>query len=271
MVKGDTPSNKRSIQSPDSAPTAKKTQMEPSTEVGKMNINELMTAMSDLLDSKLEHLATKEDVKKELEIVREENKQLTETVNKLRDHTQELQTRMTRLENLNRRNNLIFSGIPHPTSNNALNVIKFCEDVLEIKNLSIVRGNFLGSPRKNVMIVEFSSPMQVNSILSKGNLLKGSKISISRDYSKEVRIKRSILFRIKKKLLALNDTVKVAVKGVRIDINGQEYSEEDNKLISHENADPNQLNGCFSQDVSILFSDINSFITNKTNESESVE
>lgn len=218
-----------------------------------------MGAMSQLLDQKLEHLATKEDVQKELQMVREENKCLKATIQQISEQGRELQVRVERLENLNRRNNLIFTGIPNRTSNVIHNVTKFCEEMLEVSNTNIIRANFLGPPSRNIILVELPSSTEVSSILLKGKCLKGTKMTINRDYSMEMRAKRSILFRAKKVLHNIKKQANIQVRGATLYVEGMRFRQKNNSILPDEEPDLQKLDILFGENISNLFLDVNNF------------
>lgn len=258
---------KRPIESPDSIPSVKKKmQTQNNMEVGRMEFADLMKAMSSLLDSKLEHLATKEDLNKELQNLKTENEELKRDVRRLTDQGNMFLARIEKLENVQRQNNLIFSGIPHPTQNLLLNIAKFCEEKLELTNVNVLRASYLGLPSNNLIIAEFPSSNEISAILSKGTLLKGSAYTINKDYTKEMRQKRAILFRARKWLLRRKPGLKIQIRGATLQMEGISLCLQDNKLIPRTQSDQQELEKILEENLISELENVENFYANEKNQ-----
>lgn len=248
---------KRLNQSPEEPPSPKKLSKMTANEVGRMDIEELMDAMGQLLDKKLEHLATKEDVQKEMQVLRDENEGLKKSVEILHNRGSQLEARIESLENLARKNNIIVYGIPKHSSNIPNNVTKFCEEVMGVRNINIHRAHYIGKPEKNAVLVELASSNEVSTILSKGRSLKNTGVRISRDYTKETRVKRAKLFKVRKILLQNNKDLKVLVKGAKLEIEGMQFFESGGTITTEVTENMGKLKSLFNENVLSCFVDLN--------------
>ncbi|XP_040063739.2 uncharacterized protein LOC120838065 [Ixodes scapularis] len=124
------------------------------------------------------------------------------TVLTLKQTVSSLENKVDDLENRMRRNNLIFFGIPenlNETKRDLEKVIisEILEDKLGIENVGVERIHRIGRPNKGksrpVILKLFDYNVKEN-ILRNARKLKGTKISISEDFSIHIRQKRKLLW-----------------------------------------------------------------------------
>ncbi|MCG7877395.1 MAG: hypothetical protein N0C90_13810 [Candidatus Thiodiazotropha endolucinida] len=134
------------------------------------------------------------------------------------------------LEARQRRNNLIFWGIPEVISENCLTVLsEFLTDKLELdsESICIQRAHRVGKPlnprrtyigqaagKRNhrPLIALFRDYQDVELILSNTTKLKGSSFGINRDYPPEIVSARKTLFQEKKALKSANPNSRVSIQ-----------------------------------------------------------
>jgi len=114
LVQSSTPRSKRprSYTSPGSAEINTEKMTGAGVKVGDLSMEQLMAAMSSLLDQK--NLATKEDLREvtsNVAALAEENKVLKDEITKLQRHEKAMLNKLVDLESRSRRNNLIFRGL----------------------------------------------------------------------------------------------------------------------------------------------------------------
>ncbi|KAF6214152.1 hypothetical protein GE061_008891 [Apolygus lucorum] len=177
--------------------------------VGQISVSQLMTMMSDLIDRK--GLAKKEDltiINAEIENLKKENKDLHQKIDMLNK-------RLNGFDRTSRKNNLIFGGIEY-TGGNWITIIEdFVKQVLCIEQGILIGRAFpLGKEglRKRLILVEFLRGEEVNLIMSKVGVLRGTNFFVHRDYSMEERLKRSKLSSIKREIMKCNDRVNASFR-----------------------------------------------------------
>lgn len=210
----------REASTPDSL--EKKTQRpKMAQKVGDMSVEDLTTLMSGMLASHLQNLATKEEVQRveqsvqdlraDNESLRQEVEQLKSVVNEAREHAMDLEGR-------SRRNNLIFGGLQHNGDNvDWISVVlNFCKNVLGVDGtLMVNRAHALGPVIPNCPIIaHIPRDGDIAKIFAKVKTLKGTGFNIRRDFTRPVRMKRSKLLYLRKKILekvSHSQNVKLAV------------------------------------------------------------
>ena len=194
---GKTGTPKRHLESPtEKIPEAKK------MSVGNMTKAELAELLAGMLNE------TKQELLNCLKQVSEDNKTTKVKIEEMEKTQLEMSNRIEKLENLNRRKNLVFINVPKNSDDCETNVLDVCRDTLQIVNIKIQNAFYLDKSKK-LILAEFSSTREVSDILANGTKLAGTKIYINRDYSREVRTKRAHLFKIRKILLGIKSTVQV--------------------------------------------------------------
>nr|XP_050024897.1 uncharacterized protein LOC126519313 [Dermacentor andersoni] len=135
-------------------------------------------------------------LRKEIEIMRIGTERTSSRIS-------ELEARMDDAENRSRRNNLIFYGIPDPSSSETFAeteqlVANLCRDNLQVtlEPRDIERAHRLGRPsagRCRPIIVKLASHKTKAAILSNGQMLKGTSYGIGEDFSRPVQNARKQL------------------------------------------------------------------------------
>ncbi|KAH7985171.1 hypothetical protein HPB49_026570 [Dermacentor silvarum] len=167
---------------------------------------QLLTKMVTELEAKLNTLPSKQPVSNE-------NTDISKIQNKVDD-----------LENRSRRLNVLFFGIndsnaAEPWENSERHVREFCTQKLGIAVTSVARAHRLGrfsTDKKRPIIAKFYNEKEVESVLSLGYKLKNTNLSISRDYSKAVRLKRRGLWQFSKTIRKEGDRIRLSFDKLRV-------------------------------------------------------
>lgn len=119
---------------------------------------------------------------------------------------QTLRAKVDDLENRGRRCNLLFFGIDDKDATETWAaseklVQKLCTEKLQINPQTIARAHRIGKfnpERKRPLIVNFASFKEKEAILTSAKMLKNTGISLSEDFSEQVRRKRKLLWEFAK-------------------------------------------------------------------------
>lgn len=201
------------------------------------NMEAMGKLIENLLDKKLSVLASKEDIRvivKELDIIRQENKELKEEIKVLRNENDFIKEKMIDFENRARRNNLIFKGIQYKKDDNMEKVVKnFCAVNLGLRgeNINVNRAHPLGGIGGPI-IAHIPSDKDLKSILVNSKKLKGTKYFIHKDYSAETRKVRAKLFRLRKEITRAVGYRKMPVVHDRLIVNDCSFTWVEEKLVS---------------------------------------
>ncbi|KAF6197482.1 hypothetical protein GE061_020157 [Apolygus lucorum] len=186
-------------------------------QVGKLSVKELMQRMSEMIDSK--DLATKADLKelsKEVSGLKTGQEVLKGKVDELALKNAAMEAKITRLEDLTKKSNLLFKNIANQTDVDPRQVVyAFCREVLQVEdnNLSIVYARFLKKESEyNLILAEFADSRDVAGILKRTSRLKGTGYSIQRDYSEETRKMRGKFFSMKDIIRRSHPDLKIDVR-----------------------------------------------------------
>lgn len=252
-----------------------KTIMDENTLNSKLNnfsksIIETMESLFDKKFSELEQkMVTKEEFTKlsqeitnigeDITAVKNDCDGMKAEINQTQKKETQLQKQIDQLEVKLKQNNLIFRGLDIINANNLINEIKiFCSEVLEINIPVLIENAYVMGDIKNKMVlVQFSSYGTVNIILQNANKLKGSSISIQRDYPNNVRIRRSILYVIQKTIKNENPNVKVNLRVDTLFIENLPFfwNEEKELLLQGENNGFDVIHNKFKCNVKIAVSE----------------
>lgn len=137
------------------------------------------------------------------------------------------------IENLRRKNNLIFYGIPEPTGENfealVAAVLDICNKIMAVDvsrdNLNFVRRLGQFSNKNRPVVVSLVSNICKMKILRNSLKLKGSKIYVAEDYDPEMQLQRKELVKIKNKLKELGHSSKLRRNGLIVGGKFIPYSE----------------------------------------------
>lgn len=183
----------------------------------------LEKSLLEKIDAKLDNVASKMDIEKlmvALEAMRTENEQLKSKVVQLESTCQELKKRVIDYEDRSRRNNIIFRGLQYSVKNvDYREVVKtFCKNYLGTKEeLSVNRAHGLGKQMDNgPIIAHIPDDEAIQFVLKNSHKLRGTNYIIQRDFSRETRENRSILFNIRKEIRRVKPEVRVFVTHDRL-------------------------------------------------------
>lgn len=146
-----------------------------------------------------------------MQALQEENKALSENVQMLMNRCEKLESQVNMMYNWrNERNMVIRMKKGVSVEAEIKRVVDMCADLSGNQNILSVNDVRSVSGREgptSILLASFSDASKVQSVLQNARRLKGCDISLSRDYPKEVRIKRGQLLNVRKLVLA-----KAAVK-----------------------------------------------------------
>lgn len=210
--------------------------------VGKMAIEDLMTQMSSLMDEKLKNIPTKQDVEEikatvgdlsdKMDVLKTENDSLRAEVEQLKVEKEKDHHTITFLEDHIKRNNIVFRGIN--TNKSLFQAVKDCCK----KNLKITKEINILSVRKLFendgklgVVVEFSSVDDVREIFANVKNLKGSKISLDRDLSKDRQQDKRVMLELKKQIHKLKPSCPVMVRNEKMKVERQWFKWNNQKQL----------------------------------------
>lgn len=207
----------------------------------------------DIFDRKisklLENVAKKDDIldlQRNLDEVKEENKNL-------RNDLENLKSKMSAIDKFMRRSNVIFSGINCENYQTAkTRIMDICLNILNI-HVNITKVVML--KRNYEFLVELETNQQAIKIILSGSKLKNLGIFVHKDYSSEDRDKRFQLRKLKKKLRECDNSTKCTFKNTSILVDDKQYNWHDGNVIAGSVDDKNFLLaklGNFSDEFNIV-------------------
>lgn len=228
---------------------------------------EYTTIMSDLLDAKLQNVATKDDiatVKVDIAVLSEECKQLKEAAEISRRKEQMLAIELKTIQMHIRKNNLIFRGVKSsadPVQRQQI-VVDFCKTKLGVNVVDIQRTIQLG--KNNVILAEFNKDSCVQDILQNTSKLKGSMVSIQRDMPPKMRAARNVLLWLRKQLIAKNETIAYKLRWDELILNGCVFglADDGTLLFNGECGGVVKLSAIMQMDCSNLERDLKKMVKN---------
>jgi hypothetical protein len=173
--------------------------------VGEMTHGQLANLLGTILDQKLANLATKEDllgVSNRVQVLEQENIVLRNQVDELKAREKIVADKLVDLEGRSRRNNLIFRGLklPENTRDYRFHVSKFCQEVFGMTTDVWVNRAHNLDREKRAVIAHFPVDADIEYIMSRLSLLRGTGYSVQRDYPREVREKRAYLMSLRSEI-----------------------------------------------------------------------
>lgn len=211
-------------------------------EVGKMSSIQLIKLISNVLDEKLKDMPTKSDlmivtenvndVKMEVSKLADENKLLQEEVQKLRQYREEDQKRMKYLEEDLGKKKIIIRGLVSQKSTYGA-VKKLFNEKLNLGNrvdIEQTRKMFEKDGKMTVM-VELKSVKMVSEVFKNAKNLAGSSVYIDRELSSERQQDKKIMLQMKKDILQVDKTKRIAVKNDKLVVDGQVFAWNNNKTL----------------------------------------
>ncbi|KAF6216338.1 hypothetical protein GE061_000679 [Apolygus lucorum] len=226
--------------------------MREDAQVGQLTLGELMAAIKEILPTKEEFAS----LSSEIQVLKQENTQLKEQVNKLRSDCAQNTDTIEFLLNKSKEKNLIFRGIPLGTDADPSTIVtKLLNEVLKInEHINITKAYFIGpaSPTK-MILVELAKPSDKWIIFKNVHKLRGLNITISQDYSARTREKRQKLFAVKSEIKRLKgEGVDTFVRNNLLLVNKQRFywSEEKGLVNSKEEDATAALKSLTGEDMS---------------------
>lgn len=234
MTDSPTVGLKRQRSSPgDSAPTSKKISLTDLT-MEKMDTSQLVSlikeVMSGLLDDKLAPLATKVEfsaLRDDIISLKEENAQLKAELEAIKSMNILTESRVEGVEIASRRNNLIFKGIKHSSTDDlSVKISDFCREVLKL-DISVEHLYVfpLGSRDKvnKPILVSFSCIQHKLMVLNSAKILRGTGFVIHEDLPEVTRKKKTKLLLLRREILRLNRDIKVKVRSDCLMVEGCKF------------------------------------------------
>lgn len=266
-------------------PKRKHTEVLPHSEatnssVGNMDIADLVGLMSNMLDEKLKHLATKNDlenvkhhideVKSDVNKISMENKELKEEVKSLKTNWESDQKRLSQLEDEVRKKKIIIRGLKTQKSaidavkaiyKDQLKISKAAEEIENVKKMYEHEG-------KMTVIVEMRTSEIVREVLKQSKELAGTSIFIDRDLSAERQQKKKIMIVLRKDILAVSENKRISVRGDKLVIAGKWFTwNRENKLMCGQKSGEEELRNIYGENSSKINIDYSKLIlkVNPTN------
>ena len=227
------------------------------------DMKSLMSQVSNISE-KLDHSIEKvDDQDKKIDALQEKNSELEREVEQLKNEVVTVksqlsnqQKKITTLELYQRRENLIFNGVPSDANERCAEKIKSILQnnmgLLDADSIKFDRCHRMNSKTQPPPIIcSFNWSVDRNRVWSAKSKLKGSKFSISEDFPKEINIRRKSLYpiMITAKKLGMNSYLNVD----RLIINGSTYT-VDNLHTLPANLDPAKVSTRKVGDVTAFFS-----------------
>lgn len=236
---------KRTLQeiSPDNITgnSSKRNMPEDSGIVGNMSKKDLLDAIGTLLDSKLENVATREDISRlqdEVLEVKSECDALRLEVQRLNESNEMLKRKLEENERRQKGFNLIFKGLPENNSSSSETIQKFCEETLETGKVAIRNAYRIGrkiDDRTRPILVEFLLQEDVQLVIDKKQKLRNTNIVIHRDRTENSRMKRSFLLELKSEVMKINNNTKIELRGEQLIVNQTSFScSDDGNLMTRQ-------------------------------------
>lgn len=245
--------------------------------VGNMSQNDLLAAIGILLDGKLEHLASKEDIQnlqQEVLSVKHECDLLKLEVKSLKEDKALLIRRVEAQERHQKSCNLIFKQVPDDGLSPGETIHNFCNKHLGITTKLSIRNAYrigrIVENKSRPILVEYLHQADTSFVLDKKDLVKNKNIVIHRDRTATSRKKRALLFQLKDEISKTNNNVKLEVRGHHLMVNKKWFSfTEDYKLFLRDGVAVSELSKAVGFEVDDLL--VNVVDNFRRRESKSVE
>lgn len=222
----------------------------PVNKITKMSGLTLET-LAQVLDEKLKPIHTKLDV---LDTLIKENAELKKRVALQGKKIDDLETEISKLHTIARRNNLIFRNIKLKDNDDPeISLGNIVNNVLKVQgDPAIVRAFAIAQKTKKPGIfAEFRSNNTVNEILKNSLLLRQTGIVVSRDLPKTVADQENKLLAIRKGIRATNSNVKIIVRNGKMTFNDVTMEWKNDGLAMNGGGNPlNKIKDTFNVDVS---------------------
>lgn len=225
--------------------------------VGDLTQGQLMDSLSKLLDVKLSELCVTLATKKDFEVLSgqvavlvEENNVLKDEIGFLRAQGRSVKAKLIDLESRSRRNNLIFKGVKWDKNTKDFKhvVAKFCTNHLGSDDrLWINRAHPLGKGG-DAIIAHIPSDTDIDYIMTRTHMLKGTGYVIHRDYPQEVREKRACLVAVRAEVERVAGRRRMPLSFDHLIIEGNRFTWEEGKLMAGRQDGGQCLRSIFKKD-----------------------
>lgn len=145
---------------------------------------------------------------------------------KLREDVRSCVERIAILEKNIRESNLVFTNVPL-TENHEKSIEDICKNLIKIGDTDIEKIIPIKENKQQntvTILATFKSRRTTEVIMRKAGNLKGTKIGVSRDLSREERMARSILLKLRREILNTGVSIKVKVYGKHIIIDKEKLT-----------------------------------------------
>jgi regulator of replication initiation timing len=211
---------------------------------------QLITDLGKLLDEKLSNLVTKQDISilmSQVQELKQENEALKIEVRNCKLREEKIMERLVDLESRSRRNNLIFRGlnVPDQTRDYRQVIAKFCDETFSMdRNVWVNRAHPLDKA-KNAIIAHFPEDTHIDFIMSKVRTLRGTGVSVHRDFPREVREKRAKLTAVRSEVERVAGRRRMPIVYDHMYIDGTRFTWESDGLKAGEVAGAVKLRQLF--------------------------
>lgn len=238
------PPPKRSLEeiSPEFPPHKMTSIQESKSSVGNMSVTALksliMGSMSSLLDEKLKDLPTKSDLEgigEEIHKLQQKNLSLQDQLQKMESRCISLERHVEWLSKKANEKNIIFH-VPAINGEVATDKAKsLCLDLLETQNTAAISSARLiksRNPKVENIIVELHNREDVGRILQSAVRLRGTGISVHKDYPAAARERRRRVIKLRDEITSKNPRVKSYLRGETLKIQDKIFYFDINNNLS---------------------------------------
>ncbi|XP_037961125.1 uncharacterized protein LOC119690188 [Teleopsis dalmanni] len=184
--------------------------------VGNMQLSDLMSVLSNLLDDKLQNVATKKDledikakmgnINHKVENLAKENSELKKELEKLKREREHEQLEIDRLISQSKRKNVIFKGFEKANSpKKAVEMV--CNHILKLPEVKIASARIIYTRNERISVVaEMGAEDMATEVFKSVKNLSGHKITIERDLDKKRLECKKALLQLKADILNVDQT-----------------------------------------------------------------
>jgi hypothetical protein len=214
----------------------------------------LRDVMSELLDTKLSNLATKDDLlnlSNQVSDLRESHINRGVEIRGLKMENKLIMNKLLDLESRARRNNLIFRGLKWgPRTSDFKEVVgRFCSETFGNNQICINRAHPLGK-EKDTIIAHLPYDADIDYIMSRVSDLKNTGFAVYRDFPREIRVKRACLSAVRSEVERVAGRRRMPLVHDHLTIDRCRFTWEDGKLMAGRECGVNKLQTMFGHDFS---------------------
>jgi len=240
--------------------------------VGELTQQQLITLLGGLLDQKLDqklaNLVTKEDMEQlsaKVTSLQEENVALKKELQALKRQDKMIKEKLVDLEGRSRRNNLIFKGLRADSRTRDFRQVvrQFCIEKLDTGNVWVNRAHPLGRDPSTI-IAHLPDDSEVELIMSRVKMLKGTSYVVHRDFPQEVRLKRSRLAAVRAEVERVAGRRRMPLVHDHLILDGVRFTWEDGRLLAGRQDGGDKLHQMLKHDFSDFLSGLGNEATDTT-------